>query len=510
MPDLENILIEAVNEHKIPAPTNSWSFISDALRKKRKRRAAWFFVVFFGILCIIAGNFFLLNNESTTKSNISKRYAPTSIGNGKAQNNIEPVINNDKNKNNKETKIDTFLRKSDVANNPQIDSIKEEIVTAIITPSVEDGIKCYKVRKTYTDASSIIENKNNADTVFEKTVHNKKIKSVTNSKIKSPLMLEDFDKLEENKVILKSEKNETSAIVNEKNDNIVAQKMADALKEIIRQNDSITSTKENRVKEEISKSKLSATQNTTIKKWKPYLSISYGALFASSKNFFKNANELNSNNFASPTTAAQPNFVSNNNNANYQTGKQLSVSLLLKNEHKKLHPMVGVSIEYGSFNTKAYNASGALLDAANAILDSTQTSNSIYASRNTIGGNLLKVKNNIFQIGFLIGCDISLFTFKQKNKILIQSQVIPTYTLSQSIQWYDNKTTRYFTSKEIGNRFNITQSTALLWQANFKNNTFLIGPYVNFNYLKLNKSVNIISNIYTQSVGAQIQIKLKK
>jgi hypothetical protein len=110
----------------------------------------------------------------------------------------------------------------------------------------------------------------------------------------------------------------------------------------------------------------------------------------------------------------------------------------------------------------------------------------------------------------LIGCDISLFTFKQKNKILIQSQVIPTYTLSQSIQWYDNKTTRYFTSKEIGNRFNITQSTALLWQANFKNNTFLIGPYVNFNYLKLNKSVNIISNIYTQSVGAQIQIKLKK
>ena len=90
----------------------------------------------------------------------------------------------------------------------------------------------------------------------------------------------------------------------------------------------------------------------------------------------------------------------------------------------------------------------------------------------------------------------------------MQAQVIPTYNLTQSIYWYDNISGRYFTSKKLNNNFNVTQSGALLLEASIKNKIVFIGPYLNFNYFKLNRKVNNLSNIYTESIGTKIQIKL--
>ena len=114
------------------------------------------------------------------------------------------------------------------------------------------------------------------------------------------------------------------------------------------------------------------------------------------------------------------------------------------------------------------------------------------------------------QIGIIVGCNIPAYTFKNNNKIILQTQVIPSYTLATNIQWYDYRTSRYFTSKKISSQFNVAQQFGLLYQSNIKGRTYLVGPYIHFNYFKLNKTTDNVSNIFTQSIGAQFQIKLKK
>ena len=135
---------------------------------------------------------------------------------------------------------------------------------------------------------------------------------------------------------------------------------------------------------------------------------------------------------------------------------------------------------------------------------------SSYTAKNLSGDNALKIKNRFLQIGIIVGCNIPAYTFKNNNKIILQTQVIPSYTLATNIQWYDYRTSRYFTSKKISSQFNVAQQFGLLYQSNIKGRAYLVGPYIHFNYFKLNKTTDNVSNIFTQSIGAQFQIKLKK
>jgi hypothetical protein len=482
MQDFNEILINATNEHKIPAPTDAWPFIADALRKRKKRRAAWFFLSFLVMLLLGIGTTFFYNNSNTNKSEANKDVS---------------------------LKSDDFKKPSNI--------IEKEIVTnesqaLSKVDSLVERNKSIKRNNTILSAST-----NNNQEIYEKT----KIKSKTKSRFKV--------NIKEASVFVDTEKNipKEKIIEREIEEKVMENKITKTDKDANSINDSanIVSLKTDtildktaKVKTEIEK-RIEKLENKKVKikiekqnKWKPYIGISYGAIFVSNKNLFQNEDKVA---FANPsllyTTVASTQLATPINNApNYSTGKGISFSLLFKKENKKFQPQLGLNVNIGNFNAKVYEASNALLDANTFAVDSSRTGNSIYAAKNTLGGSELKIKNNFMQIGLLFGCNIPLYTFKHGNKISLQMQVIPSYYLSQSIQWYDKGSTRYFTSDKLINNFNVSQSAALLWEANIKSSTILIGPYFNFNYLKLNKTVNNISNIYLQTIGAQINFKLKK
>lgn len=485
MQDLENILTNAASDHRMAAPAEAWLFIADALRKRKKRRAAWLFLSLFALIFIGASSsYFYFKKEN--KNSIQN----TVLANNKNDIGNSVPINEDKTE--KEVIADSSFSKTNI-NRKITTLLKKEIKNINNTVNNNYTNKKHKIIENIR-MNGVLEQ----ETVFEKKSLIKKSKSKTSVRIIPASEIEEI-------LVTEIAVTEPNTKINEP---VITNRLATAQKE-----DSI---KNNIVKKEIEIEKINNKEKVSPKKksnWNIYLAINAGALFINSKNIFQNRNEslvgINQIGFTS-TSNSSASSTSNLANANYQTGKQLSISLLLKKESNYFKPQIGMYLNYSSFNLKAFKATGAILDASTQTLDSSQTGNSLYAAKSTTTSNTLKIKNNLIQIGFSIGASIPLYSFKQTNKILLQTQVIPTYNLSQSIQWYDKTSTRYFTSKKLDNDVNVTQSTAILWQTNIKNRTVLIGPYFNFNYFKINKSLSDVSNIYTQSLGAQLQIKLKK
>jgi hypothetical protein len=485
MQNIENILIQSANEQKIIAPSDAWPFIADALRKRKRRRMIWFFLSFFICLLISTGALFLHNNKNQIKNKLAQ---------------VAPLIESYDSTNNTDTnKSRNAIKKED--------SILSKTRSPI--PFKADIKNCAKTKTTITSLifsgykntkKDLTPTKPNEDDMqIDKIVFSKKIKSRTAVKIKK---VESEEEESNEKLLSKQEetKDTKTAVVN--NIAPIEEKIDTTQKNI---STPIINTEKTAIK------KTEVFTKEKIKKWSTNFSVSYGALYISSKNLFKDENKaLNNNNSPQFIPIGTLANLRTNTSANYLSGKEVSLSLSKTKEAKRFQPMFGVNINMGSFNIKAYNASSAVLDALTLSIDSSQIGNSNYATTNSLGSNLVKIKNNFLRLGVLVGCNIPIYTFKNDNKILLQAQVIPSYNLSQSIQWYDYGSTRYFTTKKISNNFNITQSTALLWQSSIKNRSFVIGPYFNFNYFKLNKTVNNISNVYTQTIGAKIQIYLKK
>jgi hypothetical protein len=503
MENIENILTKAAEEHKIPAPTEAWPFIADALRKRKKRRAVWLFLSILGLLMMSGGSYILYNNKEK-KANFSKNI-PVAQTTSKDTliiiDKTTPVVNNDSLQIFNEKNIDLKIKKESNPNNTitvnQISNsknIKKDVA----------AISYQRKNKNFTLEKNISQTED--EVFFDKNIFRNKTKSNTSVKIKQALVAED-ELTTKNKVT--NEKEIFEKLV-DKNEN------QQSTTTIVKDTTSIEKNiiaKINIEMPEVKPAKEKPNKKTAskpTKKWHPYIGLSYGAIFISSKNLFKNENKVSNNPIALFATTALQNNLDNSITANYQTGKAITLSYFIKNETKKVQPQFGTTITIGNFNTQAYIASAATFDATSLAIDSSQTGNSFFAAKSTVGSDKLKVKNNFIQVGISFGVNISLFSLKKDNKVLLQTQIIPTYNLYQSIQWYDKSSTRYFTSKKIDNNFNVTQSTSLVLQTSIKNRAILFGPYFNFNYFKLNKSINNISNIYTQRIGAQLQIKLKK
>lgn len=477
MQDIDNILLNALDGQKIQAPTDAWPFIAHALHKRKRRRIAWFFLAFLMLLIVSTGSLLLYNFKTDRKKDVANNVAIAKS--------YSIISKNEKNK-------------------------KENIASDRILQNISDTI--FKDDQNKIVKKAILSSTIKDNELFEKTAIKKKIKSRTNLKIISSQALEETQmegaKLPSQQSVINA--GEKIIEITKANDKPVDFEHLENAKIFIVTTDINKEDliKENRI--ENSKEKLPASKNEKSKKWNSYVGLSYGALFIGSKNFFKTGDNRFDANAYSFGNGNNQGAINNIYPANYQTGKNISFSIILKKEQTKIQPQFGVNLNIGNFNVKAYNATNAFLASSTFVVDSSQIGNSNYGARSTIAGNQIKVKNNFLQIGLVAGCSIPIYSFRQGQKISVQVQVLPTYNIAQSIQWYDKTSTRYFTSKSLNNDFNITQSTALLWQTNIKKRKMLIGPYFNFNYFKLNKNVNNIANIYTQIFGAQFQVQLKK
>jgi len=499
MQNIEIILKDAMKEHKMEVPIVAWPFIAASLRKRKKRRVIWFFLSVFIMLILGISSFLLYYTKNETPNKKFNNFLLVE------NNNINIIDETTKSK----TKKDTLLLGD---NNYAIlltqSEKKEDNIKAILSPSKKRFSKNYKTRtalKVTFPATS-----NDEEKIIDKTATLKNKKNRTKVNIQNSTFLKN--KPLQDDEILNSENEliqvETKSINNIESI-ISSTKQYDSINLITKTNVDIKKDTD-KIEEAINKSKATSTKIKKEKNWGRYFGLSYGALYSRSNSIFKNENIVaNTNRLQSQSTVGQA-FTNNSNVANYQNGKEISASFLFKKENKKLRPMFGINVNMGSFKAKAYNASSALLDATTLLIDSTQTGNSAYASIRSIGTNQVNIRNNYLQVGLMLGYAIPLYSFKNGSKILVQAQVIPTYNLAQSIEWHDNISGRYFTSKKLNNNFNITQSTTFLWEATIKNRIVAIGPYFNFNYFKLNKSVNNISNIYTRSIGTSVQIKFKK
>jgi hypothetical protein len=141
MQDIENILIDAANEHKIVAPAEAWPFIADALHKRRKRKFAWVFLAFFAILCIVVSNLFLLSNKKDTKN-----ITPHTIISTQNSSTKNTIVSNKNADDTEETQINTLLTKKENAINIKEPTKNEHKTNEVITPSPDYNIKNHKSR----------------------------------------------------------------------------------------------------------------------------------------------------------------------------------------------------------------------------------------------------------------------------------------------------------------------------------------------------------------------------
>ncbi len=478
MQDINEIITEAFNKQKITVPSDAWPFIAEALRKRKKRRTVWFILSFLTIF-LLSTTAILFNKNSKIEKMV-------------VTDNISSTDNN-------------LTKPNDI----------NEIEKTKNVSKLNNDIAINKNKIIKKDSATLLTIAGNDEEIFGKNVIRKKTKSCLKVNIKTASATTDDEK---NVSFTKDIKKETENYLNE---NAITKTNND--KEIITDSTNIFSLKTDTILE-----KIVSVQTTTKKgtekdenkkvdikiinknKWKPYIGISYGTTFVSNKNLFNSENKNTLADNAQINTAYAPLRSDINNRPDYYTGKEFFLSFLLKKENKKFQPLFGLNITIGNFNTRAYATTSAALDANTFVLDSTQAGNSNYAAKSTISTNKQNIKNNFMHIGLIIGCNIPLHTFKKDSRISLQLQAISTYYLSQSIQWFDKSSTRYFTSNKLINNFNVAQSTALLWETNIKKKIISAGPYFNFNYLQLNKNVNNISNIYLKYLGLQINLKLKK
>ncbi len=507
MQEIEKILQDAANEQKVIAPAEAWPHIAEVLRKRKRRKVVLLFSSFFIAVFLCSSVYYLynirksniviakdasLNIENKQKNDIINIDDTIIFSNNLYQQQIEThdkntlenkkskeIINTDENvlslKNLYQQKIETFNKNN--LENKKSNSIKNS------TPTV---------------SKNIIKNE---EDIYNINIKIKKTKAATKVKIKQASIIEDEQTVTFTNETINDKIENKVAISLAENKNIISVPKIDSIKSII------TPTSID-VKQTIVKEKTTIKKT---KKWNTYVGISSAALFLNSSSIFQKSNNRSFSSTQLLSTAGIGSaFSTINNLPNYLTGKSIGLNIFIKKESKKIKPFIGLNINVSSFNIKAYNATNALLDPINFIVDSTQTGNSMYSARKSSSSNALKINNRFMQIGIILGCDIPACTFKNNNKIILQTQTIPSYTLANNIQWYDMRSSRYFTSNKISSQFNIAQQIGLLYQSNIKGRAYLVGPYIHFNYFKLNKTTNNISNIFTQSIGAQFQIKLKK
>ena len=497
MQNIDFLLKKAIEEDKMEAPLEVWPLIEAGLRKRERKRIVGFFILFFTMLFVCISSLLVYQSKNGMPN---KRYHNSSQGKKKVNSIITIKAGSVNQK-------DTFLTAENYKDKRNKILEKKQNNFKSEKYSLNNNSKIINNKRiVFKNSSAIITDLK--ENIFDKNQFLNKTKARSKTTIQSSTGLETQSSQDGN---ILTAKNDLAIIqletVNriENNLSLTKDSLSNSLKTVIE-----IKTDNNINIDENNTSKATTKKIKSLEKWATYVGISYAALFTNSKSIFNNENKnLSTGAFQASPTIGQANN-NTTNSANYLNGKEMAVSILWKKETRKWHPMLGFTINMGSFKAKVYEATGALINPTSLLVDSSQAVNSNFASVRSVGNTQVNINNNYMQFGLVVGYNIPLYSFKKGDKILLQVQAIPTYSLSQSIQWHDELSGRYFNSKKLNNKFNITQSTALLWNRNIKSRNFLIGPYFNFNYFKLNKSATYITNIFTQSIGAQIQIKLKK
>jgi hypothetical protein len=472
-------LQKAADSFSIDAPEAAWPFIANALHKKRKRRFLW---LFFPLMIIVAGSLLLKYNS---KGSTIYKSVETSTSEVTAE---EKNIKLTTASVNKVIKIEptTILKKE--KNNSEV--------------NVNDKMVSPKENNEQTI--------NEGNVIAKNTFKSKEQKS--NKNIKRKLKKEKLERKAEIEIIeVEQEKTviATTYKSDEENTN-VRENDIDLIKASnIKLDFTSISTKEKEIVRTALHNNFTKKieKNKPTKRWNYYYGINLAQLNINDKNFLLNNNKEES--ISSFTLSQNPIVLGK---ANYSDGKSISTFILAEQKNnKKIQGQFGIQLNYNQFKSKVFSvAPASILDASGILrIDSNAVGNSQFSDKALNGGSALSIKNYNIQLGFIAGAKFSLIKINKNQSINIQVQCIPTFNVLQSINWFDKSSSRYFTEKKLNKNFSINQSTSILWEINKNRKSILVGPSFNVNIFKLNKTVTNLSNLYTNSIGLQVQLKLK-
>ncbi len=477
-------LQKAASTFKMEVPNDAWPFIADALHQKKKRRFLWLWFLLL-LIGIAAAGLYLINTGQNKKGISDKELAKNIIVDNKKDvtNNKELLDNKTSNTNNIESKeIKVIIDENNI--NKQENKIVNK--QNIAKNELRENNK-YTIKEIYEIKYKNVTKK---ATLFTKKVRREK----------QNIEVEDDEDKSENDIV------KIDNTLKYKNTEIENNGDSNTLK--VEQ--SINTKIENKLKDTTKKVKLirKKMEITKNKKWNFYAGFTFSLLNVKDKNI------LSSNNTQAERLILNYTFINpitSINKANYYKGRSIAAFILISpNYNKKIEKQFGVQLNYNSFKSKVFSAPAAnVYDASGLLrLDTTALSNSFFSDKALNGGSSVNIKNNNFQLGIIAGVKFNLYKINKSQNVKLQIQLIPNLNFTQYINWFDRASGRYFIDKKLNTVFNVNQSTSILWEVNKNKKTISIGPNFNFNMFKLNKTITNLSNIYTNSFGLQVQIKL--
>ncbi len=479
---LDNLLQQSAAAEVKEAPVESWPVIAAALHKKKRRRAFWLF--FLSVLVLSTG--IVLFYANGKKENNQPNYA---------QNNTNTSL---------EDKI-IAKDKPTATNIADTTSVVPKTITSATTPRIND------------DNDDIVIPQSSMPQKRSRNLYNETRKLEPS---KDGMGNGNKNNIPKNKDLSKKGKN-IFFEENDENDEVVSWKEDSRVKELsalvmanykrisfpLAQLDDVRGVKQIKTN-----SPNSQPQKEKVKpKWKLFYAVTGGV---TNVNLLKKSATTTapSNNFGiGPTNIVQDIPIPT---PQYEPGLFFAASMLFKKDRpvKKIQSPFGVTLQYNQFNTKVYRATPAIIfDNAGVLrVDSTVTGNSMFSNKSANGNTTsLKIKNYNIQVGFIAGSSIDLLKINKNQSVRLQVQLVPTFNLSQSINWFDVSTERYFTNKKLNASFNLLQTTSILWEVRKKGRNILIGPNFSYNFFKSNKKLGNLSNVSLSSFGLQMQIGLK-
>jgi hypothetical protein len=478
---LDNLLQQSAAAEVKEAPVESWPVIAAALHKKKRRRVFWLF--FLSVLVLTSG--------------IGLFYA-----NGK-----------------KENKLFNYAQRNTITSSQDKTTVQDKVVSPQFIDTNDQNSKT--VITTTTQST----NTDNFNIIMSQSSESKKEKTNLYSETRK------FDQYQyrktngiENKIPKErnlSEKEGKHFLIDDYESNEVATKKKDGqikgLSALVIANYEELSLPQTKL-DDITAIKLMQTnlpnsqpKKETVKpQWKLFYVVTGGT---TSANLLKKETPPPTNNFFIGPTGLGQNIIAAAA-PQYENGLFLSGAVLFKKSStdKKIQPQFGVTVQYNRFNAKVYSATPAtVLDNIGILtVDSTAIGNSLFSNKSTNGNTaMIRIKNYNIQVGFIAGAAMDLLKINKNQSISLQVQLVPTFNLSQSINWFDVSTERYFTNKKLNAHFNVMPSTSVLWQINKKGSRILLGPSFNFNLFKSNKLVTNLSNTYISNFGLQLQMNIK-
>ncbi len=462
-------LLQQAAQVPITAPNDSWPIIRDALHNKNRKRVLWYWLLPLIIGCFAVG--YLVGTNATTilkqpnaqafKSKIKYKKVDSKISESASTfKNVEYTYN-------KEQLIFNKNESNFIKNN-----YKVKLNNTATNINTKHKIEYNVINGTKKDVVINIEN--------EKLTKNNNIEY-------TETVTEPENKLNNNKTI-------TPIEINQHNNNVL--------------NDTIT-TKVLMINKNIEVAKNTKRQN---KKWQFSFQTSIGSLLISESNLINTLAEKSVNSNNNLTLASGNVFTPT---PQYSKASTASVKLLAqKNIAKKLELQIGIQLQQNKFLTEMYatplennifsTSIGTILIDRNGLLNGGGALPTIPLSNKPF-----YKQNKIIHIGAIVGLQIPILKFNTTQKIILQTQIVPSISLRQNINWFNKSTNRFFAEKNAEKQITSFQNISLQYAINGKKYQYSIGPFWQFNSGTINKQTANTANLYLNTVGLQAAFKLQ-